>query len=319
MITVENLTKTFKKQIPQFWLKSLFRPKFEDFKAVDSISFEIKKGEIFGLLGPNGAGKTTTIRMLCGIEYPSGGTIHIDGLELQSHYRQICEKFNVLFSDKLLYNRLTAYDNLLFYANMYSIGDPEKRANELLDFMNLMPWKDQYVENFSLGMRMKVALARALVNDPEILYLDEPTLGLDVKNAETIRTYLKSLNRTILMTTHYLNEAIVMCSRIGILQHGKLVYIDTPDNLKRLYSENRIFLIDTNDNQAAKKILAKNPYVKTIEERNTKLEVHLNKCENYFDILNDINHLKLIEFQEMNTGLEGLFFDVTDEAEKTNQ
>ena len=319
MITVKNLTKIFKKQVPQFWLKSLLLPKYEDFKAVDSISFEIKKGEIFGLLGPNGAGKTTTIRMLCGIEYPSGGTISIDGLELQSHYRQICEKFNVLFSDKLLYNRLTAYDNLVFYANLYPIGDPEKRAKELLEFMDLIAWKDQYVENFSLGMRMKLALARTLVNDPELLYLDEPTLGLDVKNAETIRTLLKTFNRTILLTTHYLNEAIALCNRIGILQHGKLMYIDTPANLKRIYTENRAFLIDTNDNQAAKKILAKNSYVKSIEERNTKLEIYLKKCENYFDILNDIKHLKLIEFQELNTGLEGLFFDVSDESAESEK
>jgi len=318
MIKVENLTKIFKKQVPQFWLKSIIHPKFEKFKAVDSVSFEIKKGETFGLLGPNGAGKTTTIRMLCGIEHPSGGTIYIDGLELERHFRQISEKFNVLFSDKLLYNRLTAYDNLVFYANLYSIGDPEKRAKELLEFMGLMPWKDQYIEHFSLGMRMKVALARTLINDPEILYLDEPTLGLDVKNAEVIRNYLKTLNRTILMTTHYLNEAIILCDRIGIIQHGKLKYIDTPENLKRIYAENRVFLIDTNDNQSAKRILTKNSFVKTIIDRNDKLEVQITKCENYFDILNDIQQLKLIQFQELNTGLEGLFIDVIDEPEKNN-
>ena len=318
MIRVENLTKIYKKQKPQFWLNALLRPKFENFKALDSISFDIKKGETFGLLGPNGAGKTTTIRMLCGIEHPSAGKIYIDGLELEPHFRQICSKFNVLFSDKLLYNRLTAYDNLVFYANLYSIGDPEKRATELLEFMDLIPWKDQYIENFSLGMRMKVALARTLINDPEILYLDEPTLGLDVKNAEIIRKYLKTLKRTILMTTHYLNEAMLLCDRIGILQHGKLAYIDSPENLKRIHAENRLFLIDTSDNQAAKSILAKNPLVSEIVDRNTKLEIRLTKCDNYFDILNDIQDLKLIQFQELNTGLEALFFDVNDEIEKNS-
>jgi len=318
MVKAENLTKIYKKSLPQFWLKSLIRPKFENFKAVDSISFEIKKGETFGLLGPNGAGKTTTIRMLCGIEHPTNGTIYIDGLELESHFRQISEKFNVLFSDKLLYNRLTAYDNLLFYANMYSIGDPENRAKELLEFMDLIPWKDQFIENFSLGMRMKVALARTLINDPEILYLDEPTLGLDIKNAEIIRNFLKTLKRTILLTTHYLNEAITLCDRIGILQHGKLVYIDTPDNLKRIHGENRVFLLDTSDNQTAKKVLTENPYVRSILDKNMKLEVHLTKCENYFDILNDIQDLKLLQFQEVNTGLEELFFDVGDEPDKNN-
>ena len=120
------------------------------------------------------------------------------------------------------------------------------------------------------------------------------------------------------MTTHYLNEAILLCDRIGILQHGKLMYIDTPDNLRKIHKENRIFLIDTDDNQRAKRILTNNPFVNSIIDRNTKLEVHITKCDNYFDVLNDIQELKLVEFQELNTGLEGLFFDVTDESEKNN-
>jgi len=318
MIKVESLSKIYKKTIPQFWLKSLIFPKYERFLAVNSISFEIEKKEIFGLLGPNGAGKTTTIQMLCGIEYPTSGTIYIDGMELQSNYKKICEKFNVLFSDKLLYNRLTAYDNLLFFANLYSIEDPESRVDELFKMIELEKWKDQYVEFFSLGMRMKLAIARALLNNPELLYLDEPTLGLDVRNAEFVRELLRKLDCTILLTTHYLNEAIMLCDRIGILREGKLVHIGAPEELKKRNLSQRVFLINTNDNETVQEILAENPLIDEIVKKNKKLEVYLKSCDDYFDILREIQGFKLFEFQELKTGLEGLFFDVEDELTRMN-
>ncbi|MHA1278824.1 MAG: ATP-binding cassette domain-containing protein, partial [Candidatus Helarchaeota archaeon] len=170
-----------------------------------------------------------------------------------------------------------------------------------------------FVEFFSLGMRMKLALARSLLNKPKILYLDEPTLGLDVKNAEFVRGLLKKLNCTILLTTHYLNEAILLCDRIGILQKGKLIHIGTPEELKKRNLSQRVFLINTNDNKAVKEILIENPLIDEIIEKNRRLELYLKSCENYFDILKDIQKFKLFEFQELKTGLEGLFFDVEDE------
>ncbi|NVM54127.1 MAG: ABC transporter ATP-binding protein [Candidatus Helarchaeota archaeon] len=320
IIKVENLTKVFKRNIHGNLLKRLLFPKYERFKAVDSISFKIEKGETFGLLGPNGAGKTTAILMLCGLEYPTGGVIYIDGLNihLNNNYNRINGKFNVLFSDKLLYNRLTAFDNLVFYANLYGIEEPEKRAEELLNLVDLNQWQDQYVENFSLGMRMKLALARALVNDPEILYLDEPTLGLDVKNSEFVRNFLTKLDCTIVLCTHYLNEAIMLCDRIGILQKGKLVHIGTVEELKKIHAGHRFFTLDTDDNQSVKKILKNNPLVMSIVEKNSKLELEIGLCDNFFEILNDIKEYKLYQFQELKTGLEGLFFDVDDEPEKVN-
>lgn len=320
IIKVENLTKVFKKYISRNFIKRLLFPKYENFKAVDSISFEVEKGETFGLLGPNGAGKTTTILMLCGLEYPTAGVIYVNGLNInmKNNFNQICGKFNALFSDKLLYNRLTALDNLVFYANLYTIEDPEKKAEELLDLVDLTPWKDQYVENFSLGMRMKLALARAIINNPDILYLDEPTLGLDVKNAEFVRNFLQKLDCTILLTTHYLNEAIMLCERIGVLRKGKLVHVGTPEVLKKIHADQRSFLIDTNDNQSVKKILADNPLVEEIFEKNDNLEVHIKQCNDYFEILNDLRDYKLYQFQELKTGLEGLFEDVEDELGDTN-
>ena len=318
IIKVENLTKVFKKQLHRNFLKALILPKYENFIAVDSISFEIKKSETFGLLGPNGAGKTTTIKLLCGLEYPTTGNIFIDGLDLKTNFNIICGRFNVLFSDKLLYNRLSAFDNLVFYGNLYSIENPEERAEQLIELVGLMPWKDQYIESFSLGMRMKLALARALINDPEIVYLDEPTLGLDVKNAEFVRDFLKKLDRTILLTTHYLNEAIMLCDRIGILQNGKLIHFDTPENLKKQRASQRSFLIDTNDNQAVRKILKANPMVENIIEKNMKLEIFIRNCDDYFKVLNDIQGFKLYQFQELKTGLEELFFDTEDELKDKN-
>ncbi len=318
MIKVNNLTKIFKKQLRSNWLKALLFPKYESFLAVNSISFEIKKGETYGLLGANGAGKTTTIKMLCGLEHPSNGSIFIDGLDISHHYREIGEKFNVLFSDKLIYNRLTAFENLLFYCNLYSVENPKERAEELLELVDLIPWKDQYVEFFSLGMRMKLALARCLLNEPEILYLDEPTLGLDVKNAEYVRDLLKNLECTILLTTHYLNEAIMLCDRIGIIQKGRLVHEGSPEELKKLHTRDRSFIIQTDDNQAAKKILKDNKYIEGIIERNQKLELIIRGIDDFFDIFNDLKGFKLLEFQEIKTGLEGLFFDVEEEKEDSN-
>ncbi|MHA1264827.1 MAG: ABC transporter ATP-binding protein [Candidatus Helarchaeota archaeon] len=318
IIKVSNLTKVFKIQLQSNWIKALLFPKYEDFVAVDSISFEIKKGETFGLLGPNGAGKTTTIKMLCGLEYPTAGTILINDLDIIKNYRTISSMFNVLFADKLLYNRLTAFDNLIFYANIYGVPNPDQKAIELLELVDLIPWKDQYVELFSLGMRMKLALARALINDPKILYLDEPTLGLDIKNAEFVRNLLKKFDITMLLTTHYLNEAIMLCDRIGILQKGKLVHIGTPEELKKINKSKRFFRINTNNNTAVKKILKENKYVIDILDKNQKLELIIGNCPDFFEILNEIKEYKLLEFQELKTGLEDLFFDVDDEPEKIN-
>jgi len=320
VIKVENLTKVFKKQLRRNFIKSFLFPKYENFTAVDNVSFEIEKGETFGLLGPNGAGKTTTIQMLCGLEHQTSGNIYINDLNINSekNFRNISEKFNVLFSDKLLFNRLSAFDNLEFYGNLYSVEDPKERAEELLELVDLVSWRDQYVESFSLGMRMKLALARALVNNPEILYLDEPTLGLDVKNAEFVRDFLQNLNCTILLTTHYLNEAIRLCDRIGILQKGKLIHIGTPEYLKKKEANTRTFIINTNDNQAVKQILMKNSLIVKIVEKSSKLEIHTKNIENYFDILNEISQFKLSEIQESKTGLEGLFFDVHDESTESD-
>jgi len=300
-ISVRNLTKVYNKKVPQFWLKSLIHPKYVSFKAVDSLSFEIEEGEIFGLLGPNGAGKTTTIQLMCGLLFPTKGSVLIDGLPLNSNFRKLSNRFNVLFADKMLYNRLTGKDNLVYYGNLYTVPDPQKRANELLELMELTQWKDSYVEHYSLGMRMKLALARALINDPEILYLDEPTLGLDVRNAEFVRNLLKKLNRTLVLTTHYLNEAIALCDRIGILKKGKIEYLDSPSNLKKRYARTRTFLLDTDNNDAVKEILQTNPYIEEIKEKNMKLEIVIKNCDNYFEVLSDISDFKLFEFSEQKT------------------
>jgi ABC-2 type transport system ATP-binding protein len=218
------------------------------------------------------------------------------------------------------YPFLTPNEILSYLGRLRGMGgaDLSSRIKEVLHLVKLDDWAGVRIEKFSRGMKQRLAFAQALLHDPPILILDEPTLGLDIKNAEIIRDLLKTLKCTILLTTHYLNEAIMLCDRIGIILHGKLMYIDTPENLKRNYAGNRVFLIDTNDNQVAKMILTKNPFVNTVIEKNTKLEVHLNKCNNYFDVLNDIQDLKLLQFQELDTGLEGLFFDIDDERNKGN-
>lgn len=231
VVATENLTKRFKIKQNTNLLRKLISPKYDYITAVNGLNLKIKKGEIFGLLGPNGAGKTTTIQLLCGLLYPTYGKVYLKGQDLQKN-KKLINYIGVMFSDKMLYNRITGYQNLKFFAKLYGIKNYDQRIEEISELLALNPWLPKYVEYYSLGMRTKLAIARTLLHDPEILLLDEPTLGLDIVNASFIRKLLKDLHKTIIITTHYLNEAENLCHLIGFLFKGQMLKIDTPSNLK---------------------------------------------------------------------------------------
>jgi ABC-2 type transport system ATP-binding protein len=212
---------------------------YDGLAAVDGIDFEVKGGEIFGFLGPNGAGKTTTIRMLTGLSQPSAGIAQVLGHDIRTGITLAKRDFGVVPEASNLYDELTALENLVFMARLY--GTPRnqriKRAEELLRTFDLWQKKDARFSTLSRGMKRALTIAAALVHLPRLLFLDEPTMGLDVINARSLHSLIQELNRqgvTIFLTTHYLEEADHLCDRIAILVRGKIVALDTPDNLKRV-------------------------------------------------------------------------------------
>jgi len=209
-------------------------------RAVDGITFEVKKGEIFGLLGSNGAGKTTTIKMLTTLLTPTAGSIKILGYNPVGEEKELRSKINFVYGgERSLYWRITARENLEYFSDLYNIDKRTKRKRipELLELVGLQDRADERVENFSKGMKQRLQIARSLVNDPEILFLDEPTIGLDPIGARDLRKIVKdlaSLNKTVLITTHYMYEADEICDRVAIVNKGKLAAMDTPANLKKI-------------------------------------------------------------------------------------
>jgi len=213
--------------------------------AVDHINFEVKKSEIFGFLGPNGAGKTTTIRMLTGISKPTDGKASVLGFDVDTEIVEAKRHIGVVPEISNLYDELSAIDNLLFMAQLYGVLRTErrKRAEELLKNFGLYERKDSPFRTFSRGMKRALTIAAALIHNPEILFLDEPTVGLDVVAARSLRNLISNLRQegiTVFLTTHYLEEADLLCDRVAILVKGRIVRIDTPKAMKAVAEEESI-------------------------------------------------------------------------------
>ncbi len=205
--------------------------------AVDHINVEVEEGEVFGFLGPNGAGKTTTVRMLTGIVKPSSGKVNIMGFDIRRDPIKAKQVMGVVPELSNAYTELSAWNNLQFMAELYGVPKKEakQRAEELLVKFDLYERKDHKVGTFSKGMKQKIIIAMSLMSDPEILFLDEPTSGLDVRSARLIKDTVLDLHKagkTIFLTTHYMEEANQMCSRVAIINHGKIAAIDAPEKLK---------------------------------------------------------------------------------------
>ncbi len=215
---------------------------FDGFTAVDHISFDVKQGEIFGFLGPNGAGKSTTIRMLCTLSRPTDGWAKVAGYDVVKEDGRVRYHIGLVSEKLIMYNDLTARENLRLFGQLYDIPKEtlEKRIDKLLTFVRMEKWADARIGTFSTGMKQRINVIRALVNQPEILFLDEPTLGLDPQSTVEIRELVRRINienhTTIILTTHMMIEADLLCDRIGIIDHGKIVALDTPANLKKLVS-----------------------------------------------------------------------------------
>jgi ABC-2 type transport system ATP-binding protein len=223
---------------------------------VEDVSFTVERGELFGLLGPNGAGKTTTVKMLTTLLLPTTGTANILSMDVVKQTAEVRRHIGFAFSgSRGLYNRLTAVQNLKYFAELYAL-DPElsrKRIPELLERMGLGERGDDRVETFSSGMVQRLHIARAMLHDPELLFLDEPTVGIDPVGSRELRQIIKdliSLGKTILLTTHYMAEAEELCGRIAIIKKGNIVALDSPDALKRRISGDSIIEASIKSHQA---------------------------------------------------------------------
>ena len=205
---------------------------------MDHIDFKVRKGDVFGFLGPNGAGKTTTIRMLTGISIPTEGTATIMGYDIQNESVEAKEQMGIVPDVSNVYNELSAWDNLIFTGKLYDMPKAyrEKRAEELLRMFDLLDRCKERVQGFSRGMKRRICIAMALMNRSHILFLDEPTSGLDIQSVLVIRDLITRLNQqglTVFLTTHNIEEASQMCDHVAIINHGRIVAIDTPEKLKR--------------------------------------------------------------------------------------
>jgi ABC-2 type transport system ATP-binding protein len=235
---------------------------YNSFKAVDNLNISVDSGEIFGLLGPNGAGKTTTVSMLCTILKPSSGTATVDGHDIVREASKVRKSIGIVFQDPSVDDRLTGRENLYMHANLYGVPSSlqKERINRILKLIELEDRADDLLRTYSGGMRRRLEIGRGLVHQPKVLFLDEPTVGLDPQTRDHIWRYIKELKEandiTVVLTTHYMDEADRLSDRIAIMDHGKIVILDTPEKLKQTL-EGDVVAIRSNNNQALSELVKK--------------------------------------------------------------
>lgn len=312
IIEVSKLSKTFKLKLKEKGfkgsLKSIVKPKCKYVKAVNNVSFKVEKGEIVAFIGPNGAGKSTTIKMLTGILYNTKGSIKVLGLDPTKDRKKLAYDIGTVFGQKeQLWTHLTPYDNFKFFGAIYDIPDSrvEKKIQELKDLFELEDFINTPVRNLSLGQRIRCEIVASLIHEPKILFLDEPTIGLDPVVKEKIRTLIKRMNKeyktTIFLTSHDIGDIEKLCKRVIIINNGELVLDDTMENLKYHYLNKKIVEVKMKekvniDDKDGITILKDKGY-------NLKLEVDTTK-KNVLDAVNMLNPDNIVDINISNTPLE---------------
>lgn len=300
IIEVKNLTK-----------------KFNGLTAVAHVSFEVKKGEIFGFLGPNGAGKSTTINILSTMLSPTEGEASINKFDVLSQKDEVRKSIGIVFQDPSLDDRLTAKENLRFHARLYDVPkeDYQKREKEVLDLVDLWERRNEVIKNFSGGMKRRLEIARGLIHYPAVLFLDEPTIGLDPQTRTHLWGYILKLKTekemTIFMTTHYMNEA-ENCDRIAIIDHGKIIALDTPDNLKTKVGGD-VIRMKTNDKSSLKKELEER-YKAEVKEENGALRIEVASGDQFLPHLFNELSAKIDAIELRKPTLDDVFLHFTGRA-----
>jgi ABC-2 type transport system ATP-binding protein len=266
------------------------KKEFNGLIAVNEISFEVKEGELFGLLGPNGAGKTTTLNMLATLIRPTSGKAFVAEFDVLKERDKVRKSIGMVFQEPALDNYLTGRENLEFHGMMYGLSrrEAKKRVKEALKIVELEEFADKLVQTYSGGMKRRLEIARALVHQPKILFLDEPTLGLDAQTRRKIWEYIKKLNKergvTIILTTHYMEEADFLTDRVAIIDYGKIVALDTPQNLKNILGGD-IISIEVDNPKNARKVFEKLTWVKKLNQENGIFYLQVEKGEEKIPLL----------------------------------
>jgi len=287
--------------------------KFGKITAVDNLNIVIEKGEVFGLLGPNGAGKTTIIKMLATLLEPTSGTVKVNGFDVMKQPHKVRESIGIVFQEPSSDELLTGYENMKLYAMMYGLHKEEikKGIAEALEIVELTERKDDLVRTYSGGMRRRLEIGRSLIHKPQVLFLDEPTLGLDPAGREKMWNYIsrlvEELKMTVLLTTHYMEEADSLASRVGIIDQGKIVVVDTPKALKRTIGGDLVTIKTSNLNI---ELLQKLAYVKDIKQKDDQVTITIeNVSENLQELLKTAGKIESVEVR--NTTLNDVFLHFT--------
>jgi len=296
--------------------------RFGAFTAVDNLSFTVRRGEIFGLLGPNGSGKTTTINMVSGLAKPTSGEVTVLGYDITREPRAVRAVLGAVPQETALYEELSAWANMVFHAELYGVPrrERDRRITDLLELVQLSDRRNSRVGTFSGGMKRRLALARALLHNPQLIYLDEPTLGVDVQSRRALWDYildLKARGKTLLISTNYLEEANTLCDRLAILDHGKLIVLDTPANLRQTFGDT-ILAMETEPtaSPALVKRLRDLPGVSDVNQQDGALKVAISGERNVtgqvVTLVTQETELRSIAQREPN--LEEVFLSLTGSA-----
>lgn len=322
-----NLTKTYKSKLPN---GSRFNPKIFSVNAVDNLNLNIKKGELFGLLGPNGAGKTTLVKILCTLLPPDNGTAIVNGFDVTKQQMRVKQSIGTIFSvgERGFFWRLSGYSNLEFFAAINNVprSGRQQRIMEVLELVGMQDKAFEVFQKYSGGMKRKLALARALLADPPILLLDEPTTGLDVTSSRNIRDFIKNdlskkHGKTVLYTTHYIEEVSQICDSVGIMKKGKIVALDTPDALKKMTKKGEVADIvvknmselQVNSLRGLGGVAGLSSEVQDSVLGQTRLRVRLEKADALSMVLDFFfrERIKLVNFRLEEPTLEDAFIELT--------
>lgn len=278
--------------------------KYNSLTAIDNVSFEVYEGEVFGLLGPNGAGKTTLLMMLSTLLKPTSGTATINNFDIVRQPAKVRESIGMVFQDPSSDEILTAYENLKLHSLLYNVElkSIDKKIDEVLTLVGLQNRKYELVKKFSGGMRRRMEIARGLIHHPKVFFLDEPTIGLDPQTRQSIWEYIISLAKntgmTIVLTTHYMEEAENLCDRVAIIDEGKIAILDTPSNLKKLIGGEIVILEGKNLNSEE---LKKLPFVLKVEEKDKKVKLTLKDAGKHLtQLLSTAKNVDFVEFHQPN-------------------
>jgi ABC-2 type transport system ATP-binding protein len=278
--------------------------KFGRLKAVDDVSLQVEEGEVFGLLGPNGAGKTTFISMLVTLKKPDSGTGTVNEFDIVNNPSDVRKSIGIVFQDSSVDDELTAYENLDIHAAMYGVPQNErkKRIKEVIKLVELSDRINDVVKTFSGGMRRRLEIARGLLHYPKVLFLDEPTLGLDPQTRKHIWEYIEKMKKehkiTVVLTTHYMDEADLLCDRIAIIDHGKIIALDTGEKLKDMLGGD-VITVASEKSSKLKNKLKRFKWVKEVKEHNGKLTIRVDVGERKIPELVNIARENNIEIKSV--------------------